>query len=285
MSELRVEGAGVELAAVVEGAGQPLLLVHDLAADHRDWAPLVAALGGATEGGAGAAGAGGAGAAGAGGSGAAEAGGAGAAGAGGASASVRTIAYDRRGYGDSGAPEPYEGTTVQEQAQDAVALLRALEADGGDALAVGAGFGALVVLDLLVRMPGLLAGAVLVEPPVNQFSDAAAAVLSEQRGVLEQALRAGGPTDAVRAFRPDADERLANAYRGFLADFGGLASWPVARRELRAVTVPVAVVTGGATPPHLVKASDALAALLGAGRRAHGGAADPLGPLRELLAR
>jgi pimeloyl-ACP methyl ester carboxylesterase len=254
VSELRVEGAGVELAVTVEGDGRPLVLVHDLAADRRDWAGVTEGLG-------------------------VRAGAAGAAGA----AGVRTIAYDRRGYGDSGAPEPYEGTTVQEQAQDAAALVRALHADGGDALALGAGFGGLIVLDLLVRMPALLAGAVLVEPAVNQLSDAAAAVLSEQRAELEQAMRAEGPAGAVRAARPDADDRLAGAYRGFLADFGGLASWPVTRRELRDIRVPVAVVTGDRTLPHLVQAADALAALLGAGRRDHNPTADPLPALRELL--
>ena len=32
---------------------------------------------------------------------------------------ARVIAYDRRGYGESGMPEPYEATTVNEQAEDA----------------------------------------------------------------------------------------------------------------------------------------------------------------------
>jgi len=40
---------------------------------------------------------------------------------------ARSIRYDRRGYGDSGAPEPYVGTTVMEQTEDAAALLRALD--------------------------------------------------------------------------------------------------------------------------------------------------------------
>jgi pimeloyl-ACP methyl ester carboxylesterase len=240
----RIEGAGVELAVEVRGEGRPLLLVHDLAADRRALATAAAAA---------------------------------------HALGARAIAYDRRGYGDSGAPEPYEGTTVQEQAQDALALLRALGADGGDALALGDGFGALVVLDLLVRLPGLLAGAVLVQPPLNQLSEEAAAVLSTQRELLEAALRDGGPAAAVEAWRPGADAGVRAAHRAFFADFGGLASWPVTRRELRAVTVPVVVVTGSATPPHLLTAADALAELLGDGRRLRGEDADPLPALRELL--
>ena len=38
----------------------------------------------------------------------------------------RVVAYDRRGYGDSGAPEPYVQTTVHEHAEDLAALVRAL---------------------------------------------------------------------------------------------------------------------------------------------------------------
>lgn len=245
-----VEGAGVALALDARGTGTPLLLVHDLAADSTAWAELVAALGGG----------------------------------------ARTLAYDRRGYGASGEPEPYERTTVQEQAEDARAVLAAAgvggaaggaaaggaaaagaEPGGATAVAVGDGFGALVVLDLLVRLPGLLRAAVLVEPPLHQFSERATGVLSEQRAMLEVALREGGPAQAVEAARPGASDAVRAAHRAFFADFGGLASWPVTRRELRAVTVPVAVVTGSATAPHLVEAADALAALLPAARRTSDG--------------
>ena len=40
----------------------------------------------------------------------------------------RAIAYDRRGYGASTAPEGYAATTVEEQAEDLAALLHALDA-------------------------------------------------------------------------------------------------------------------------------------------------------------
>ncbi|MDR9371391.1 hypothetical protein Q5424_19990, partial [Conexibacter sp. JD483] len=155
------------------------------------------------------------------------------------------------------------------------------DAAAGGAVAVGAGFGALVVLDLLVRLPGLLRAAVLVEPPLHQFSETATSVLSEQRAMLEVALREGGPAQAVEAARPGASAAVRAAHRAFFADFGGLASWPVTRRELRAVTVPVAVVTDSATPPHLVEAADALAALLPAARRADDG--DAAAAVRALL--
>ncbi|MDO8211929.1 alpha/beta fold hydrolase [Conexibacter sp. CPCC 206217] len=266
---MTVEGAGVELSVDANASGRPLLLVHDLAADARDWDALVAALGDR--------------------------------------AGLRTLAYDRRGYGASGAPEPYERTTVQEQAEDARAMLAGAigdaepsgatggpggaagaasgsAADPGSAgaapLAVGTGFGALIVLDLLVRLPGLLSGAVLVAPPLHQFSASATAVLSEQRALLEVALREGGPAAAVEAWRPDADDAVRAAHRAFFADFGGLASWPVTRGELRAIAVPVAVLTDSATPAHLVESADALAALLPHARRTLDG--DTLAAVRAL---
>ena len=72
-----VEGAGVALNVVERGEGAPVLLIHGLASDAEAMAPVAQALAG----------------------------------------EARVIAYDRRGYGSSGAPQPYRGTTVQEQAE------------------------------------------------------------------------------------------------------------------------------------------------------------------------
>jgi pimeloyl-ACP methyl ester carboxylesterase len=230
-----VEGAGVPLAARVTGDGAPVVVVHGMAADARARSPLADALAGA---------------------------------------GARVIAYDRRGYGASGAPEPYAATTVQEQGEDAAAVLRALAE--APALAVGDGFGALVVLDLLVRHPALVRGAVLVEPPLFAFVPQATEALAAEREALEQALREGGPGHAVERWRagrpgpgpgPDDLERVRAAHRAFFADYGGLASWSPARRELRGLAVPVAVVTGPGSAPELVAAADALAELVPGARR------------------
>ena len=126
-------------------------------------------------------------------------------------AGARVLAYDRRGYGASGAPEPYERTTVEEQAEDAAALLRAL--DAAPALLCGTDIGALVCLDLLKRHPGLASGAVLVEPPLYAFvPDAAEALADERVGAGGRSARgrsrrgradvAGGPGRPARARRP-----------------------------------------------------------------------------------
>src|SRR5206468_3371497 len=105
-------------------------------------------------------------------------------------AGARTLAYDRRGYGESGAPEPYARTTVAEQAEDLAALVRAV--DAAPAVAAGADLGALVVLDVLKRHAGVLRAAVLVDPPVFQLVREALEPLAAERLLLEEALRDGG---------------------------------------------------------------------------------------------
>ncbi len=239
-----IEGAGVELHVEVDGDGPPLLLVHGLAADAGGFAGLVAALAGR----------------------------------------AMTIAYDRRGYGSSGAPEPYTATTVAEQAEDAAAVLEALGARG--AVAVGDGFGALVVLDLAKRHPALLSAGVVADPPLLAFVPEATEILSADRAGLERSLRADGPAAAVEHWldgraRGPALARARLAYRGFLADFAGLASWPVTRAELRALHLPLTVLTGLDTPPHIVAAADALARLAPAARRRRDG--DLVGAIGERL--
>jgi pimeloyl-ACP methyl ester carboxylesterase len=226
-----VEGAGVPLAYAERGDGPPVLLIHDLASDAQAQAPLAEAL----------------------------------------APLARVIAYDRRGYGASGAPEPYEGTTVEEQAEDAAALLRAL--DAAPAVVAGDGFGALVALDLMKRHGGLVRAAVLSDPALFALVPEATEVLSLQRKEIEEAVRAGGPEAGVEAWlagRADAGAlpRARAAHRAFYADYAGLATWSVSRRELRAFAQPVAVATGPSSPRHVVAAADALAGLLPAATRA-----------------
>jgi pimeloyl-ACP methyl ester carboxylesterase len=229
-----VEGAGVALNVVERGSGPAVLLVHGFASDAQALAPLAEAL----------------------------------------SSQARVIAYDRRGYGDSGAPEPYHGTTVEEQAEDAAALLLAV--DGAPALVCGDGFGALVALDLVKRHRPLVAGAVLSNAPLFMFVPEATEQLAAQHAELEEAVRTGGPQAGVEVWlggRVDGEAlaRAKAAHRAFFADYAGLASWPATRRELRALDVPAVVLTGPWSPPHIVAAAEALAGLLPNARRATDG--------------
>jgi pimeloyl-ACP methyl ester carboxylesterase len=151
----------------------------------------------------------------------------------------------------------------------------------------GDGFGALVALDLTKRHRALVRAAVLSNPPLFMFVPEATERLGAQHAELEAAVRERGPQAGVelwlggRAER-GALERARAAHRAFFADYAGLASWPVTRRELRALDAPAVVLTGPASPPHIVAAADALTALLPAAARASDG--DLVAATRALLA-
>jgi pimeloyl-ACP methyl ester carboxylesterase len=181
----------------------------------------------------------------------------------------RVVAYDRRGYGLSGAPEPYGRTTVEEQAEDAAALVSRLGL--GAALVVGDGLGGVIGLDLARRHRALVRGVVAVDPPLFAFVPEASEVLAAERAELERVLRDEGPAEAVRAYfaerAPELAARAAQSHRAFFADYGAASTWPVGRRELRALDVPVWVLDGPRAPAHARAASDALAAALPQARR------------------
>ena len=230
-----VEGAGVELAYREAGVGRPVVVVHDRATDALAWTSALARLGG------------------------------------------RAIAYDRRGYGASGAPQGYAATTVEEQAEDLAALLRAL--DAAPALLLGDGFGALVALDAAKRHRGLVSGLVLADTPLFALVAAATPALARQRSALEDAMRADGRDAGVMLLAGaggdgEARVRACAASAAVFADYVGASSWPVTRRQLRALDVPAAVTTRPGAQAHVVAASDALAALMPTATR--GRAADPV---------
>ena len=229
-----IAGIGVQLAYEQRGAGTPVLLIHGLASDRHGFERELETL----------------------------------------APHARAIAYDRRGYGDSGAPDVYEATTAEEQGEDAAALLRGLGV--ARAVVCGDGFGALVALDLLRRHHDLVAAAVLSDPPLYAFVPAATEALGKQHEALVRALARGGPEAAVEAwlagrFEGEALRRACAAHRAFFADYAGLSTLSIARGELRAITVPVAVVTGPVSPAVVNAAADAIAALVPDVRRERDG--------------
>jgi pimeloyl-ACP methyl ester carboxylesterase len=229
----RVEAGGVELAYDEQGDGPPVVLVHGTATARSVWRETVEALGDG----------------------------------------VRAIAYDRRAYGDSGAPEPYGGTTVGEQADDLAELIEGLGA--APAAVCGHELGALACLDLVVRRPELVSGAVLIEPPMLWLSAAGTDAVGDMREAVSQGAKDGGAAGAVRAYLeavggPDVaallgDERMEAAMaspRAFAADLAAAASWTGGRRELRAAERDVTVVNGLRSGAVRQEATHALAGLL-----------------------
>jgi pimeloyl-ACP methyl ester carboxylesterase len=180
------------------------------------------------------------------------------------------IAYDRRGYGGSAAPEPYGATTVEEQSEDAVRVLDAVGA--GPLVVAGDGFGAVVALDLARRHPGRVRALALVDPVLPQFLPDGATWLRKVREDLEAALREGGPPLAVERWlggRVDAATlgRAQAAHVAFFADVAALPTWAVTRRDLRAIAMPAVVATDPVAPPHVSGSADVLGELLPGARR------------------
>jgi pimeloyl-ACP methyl ester carboxylesterase len=161
-----LEARGVEIAWWERGEGRPVLLIHETAVTAAAWDPLVEVL----------------------------------------SEGARAIAYDRRGWGSSTAPDGYQRTTIEEQSEDAASLLESAATQ--PALLCGAGVGAVIALDLLLRRQELVTGAVLIEPPLLGLLPAATEVLSDDRVRLGEALASGGPEEAVRLYLSGALEAL-----------------------------------------------------------------------------
>ena len=107
------------------------------------------------------------------------------------------VRYDRRGHTRSA-----RGTAPISDAlhaDDAAALIEALGL--APCLLVGSSGGAAIGAEVALRYGHLLRGAVLSEPPLFCLDrDAGQALMGELGPRLEQALAAGGPTDAVDAF-------------------------------------------------------------------------------------
>jgi hypothetical protein len=144
------------------------------------------------------------------------------------------------------------------------------------------------VIDVLRRHRGLIAAAVLVDPPLYAFVADATEALATQRLALEQALRDDGPAHAVELYlgwqQAPADRvaRAKEASAAFFADYGGLASLPLTRGDLRALDVPLALLDSQHARPHQRAATDALARFAPRATRAEG---DVVSALRGMLAR
>lgn len=76
----------------------------------------------------------------------------------------RCIAYDRRGCFRSERPVPYDTTDVTEHADDAAALLDAL--DAAPAIVIGRSYGGETALDLAWRYPNKVRALALLEPAI-----------------------------------------------------------------------------------------------------------------------
>jgi pimeloyl-ACP methyl ester carboxylesterase len=186
------------------------------------------------------------------------------------SARARVISYDRRGWGRSSAPEGYRRTTVEEQSEDAATLIESIGA--APVLTCGAGTGAVIALDLLLRRPELVAATVLIEPPLLQLLPTATEALSDDRRRLEGAAAAGesvielylsGGLPALGSGVARLPDEIRSAARehpaSVIAELGLVVGWRLPLPRLARVSSPSAIVTAPSTPALLRDASSALA--------------------------
>jgi pimeloyl-ACP methyl ester carboxylesterase len=224
---------GVELAWRESGSGPPVLLIHETAGSGTVWDAVAEAI----------------------------------------SDRVRAITYDRRGWGESTAPQGYRRTTVEEQSEDAASLIESLGA--GQVVATGAGVGGVIAFDLKLRRPELVAGMLLIEPPLLQLLPVATEALSEDRQRLHTAATSGedpidlylsGGLPALGAGIARLPEELRSAARthraSLLAELGLAAGWRLPLQRLAEVEHPAAIVISGSTPPLIRDAAGALAGRL-----------------------
>jgi pimeloyl-ACP methyl ester carboxylesterase len=230
-----LEARGVELSWNERGEGPAVLLIHETATSSAAWEPVAEEI--AAQGG-------------------------------------RALLFDRRGWGGSSAPDGYVRTTIEEQSEDAAALL---EAAGGPAVACGAGIGAVIALDLQLRHPDLVAAAVLIEPPVLALVPEATEQLSADRRALEVAAGEGrdslvrlylsGGLGALAAGVERLPEEATAPARerpaSVVAEIGAPPAWAMPVPRLTEADPPPAVVVSGSTPALLRSAATALAARSG----------------------
>jgi pimeloyl-ACP methyl ester carboxylesterase len=130
----------------------------------------------------------------------------------------RVIAYDRRGCTRSERPEPYERTTVAEQADDAVGLVDALAAT--PAVVIGRSYGGAVAIDLALRCSDRVRALVLLEGDALGLSPAG---LDWTRAIRER-LREVAAEDGVDA-----------VYEALIGEVLGEGAWGSFPDEVRRI--------------------------------------------------
>jgi pimeloyl-ACP methyl ester carboxylesterase len=170
------------------------------------------------------------------------------------------ITYDRRGNSRSPKPAGWVKTSNAEQADDAAGLIAALQV--APVGVFGNSGGGAIALELLLRHPKLVRGAILHEPIVfNPVAAQLPAMMAELEPTIKAAMSTGGHRAAVEFFvrvnageaalaaiDPDQRERLLqNGETLFGVEFGSFVDYRPAEPAIAAIRQPVRVLIGQET--------------------------------------
>jgi pimeloyl-ACP methyl ester carboxylesterase len=184
------------------------------------------------------------------------------------------VTYDRRGNSRSSRPLGWRTTTVEEQADDAAGLLRALEL--APAAVFGSSSGAICALSLLLRHPERVQAAILHEPPMLTVLERPDEVQATVARLVEAGMAEGGPPAALERFwrfvagdanweglEPDLRERMLGNAETFLGVERTLESYRPDDATLATITMPVQVLLSDRSHPFIAEVDEWLASRLG----------------------
>lgn len=181
------------------------------------------------------------------------------------------VTYDRRANSRSPRPEGWGSTSTEEQSDDAAALIEALGL--APVTVFGTSGGAIIGLDLVIRHPGLLRGAILHDSAMFSVLPNPEEVMGPIQEAVEGGIQRGGPRGGMEAFLQffageegfeslDSGLRermLGNAENFFGLEFEAIGPYRPDDVRLSGVEAPMMVMAGAASPPFLVKVSRWLA--------------------------
>jgi esterase len=208
----------------------------------------------------------------------------------------RVIAYDRRGCTRSERPEPYDETTVAEQADDAAALLEDRRAS--PAVVIARSYGGAVAVDLALRYPDRVRALALLEGDALGLSPTGLRWTREVGAHLRQVAARDG-VDAVYpalieavlgegawdSFPDELQSTLAANGAAFLAELHYVDEANPDAAAFATIDKPTLLVAASDSPPEQREMTDAMAAALPNARTAlveGGHLIDPAAP--EVLA-
>ncbi len=185
------------------------------------------------------------------------------------------VTYDRRANSRSPRPDGWEDTSTEEQSEDAAGLIEALGI--APAAIFGTSAGAIIGLDLLIRHPESVRGAILHEPPMIAGMSNPEEVMGAIQQVVEGGMQRGGPRGGCETFfrsvagdeifenlDPQLRERmLGNGETFFGPEMGAFEPYRPEEAALTAVEVPVRVMVGTESAPFFAETARWLAERLG----------------------